>query len=159
MFLMKKFFIVCFFIISCDSHIQGVILDNHEYSELVNQIYEGYTKNNFDTFYKYLDTDVIAYYSSDTYHGLDEVLESWSYDHFYFSNIKTNTTKSNTIFLANGNYITMHTSDWSAIGKFSKQTFKSPSHFDFYWKNGKIIKIKAYFNNKIYTNENKLSNI
>jgi hypothetical protein len=64
---MKKILIICFFIFSCDTQIQGVILEDHNYSKIIHEIYNDYSSNKYDLFYKYLDDDVIAYYSSESH--------------------------------------------------------------------------------------------
>ena len=85
---MKKILVICFFIFSCDTQIQGVILEDHNYTKLIHAIYNHYSSNKYDLFYKFLDDDVIAYYSSESIVGADELIETLTFDHYYFSNIK-----------------------------------------------------------------------
>ena len=118
---MKKILIICFFIFSCDTQIQGVILEDHNYSKIIHEIYNDYSSNKYDLFYKYLDDDVIAYYSSESIVGADELIEALTLGHYYFSNIKIEKVQLFTVFLSDGSYVTNYTTQWSAVGKFYKQ--------------------------------------
>ena len=96
---MKKILIISFFIFSCDTQIQGVILEDHNYSKIIYEIYNDYSSNKYDLFYNYLDDDVIAYYSSESSVGADELIKALTFEHYYFSNIKIEKVQLFTVFL------------------------------------------------------------
>ena len=100
-----------------------------------------------------MDDDVIAYYSSESIVGADELIETLTFDHYYFSNIKIEKVQLYTVFLSDGSYVTNYTTNWSAIGNFTNKDYKLPGHIEFLWKNDKIIELKIYINTKAIKNE------
>ena len=150
---MKKILIISFFIFSCDTQIQGVILEDHNYSKIIYEIYNDYSSNKYDLFYNYLDDDVIAYYSSESIVGADELIKALTFEHYYFSNIKIEKVQLYTVFLSDGSYVTNYTTEWSAVGNFTNKDYKLPGHIEFLWKNDKIIELKVYINTKAINNE------
>ena len=150
---MKKILIICFFVFSCDTQIQGVILEDHNYSKTIYQIYNDYSSNKYDLFYENLDDDVVTHYSSKSIVGADELIEALTFDHYYFSKIKIEKVQLYTLFLNDGRYMTNYTTNWSAVGNFTKKKYKSPGHIEFLWENDKIIEIEVYINTKAINNE------
>ena len=150
---MKKILIICIFVFGCDTQIQGVILEDHNYSKIVYQIYNDYSLNKYDLFYKNLDDKVVTHYSSKSIESADELIEALNFDHYYFSKIKIEKVQLYTVFLSDGRYMTNYTTNWSAVGNFTNKNYALPGHIEFLWENDKIIEIKVYINSKAINNE------
>ena len=167
---MKKLLLLLFIpLMSCDmssTGVVGVIMsdnDVEEYSgneaedeltELVLELAEDYTKADFEEAEEYYSDDVKIYFNSTEVVGKDVLIYGWTYEHEVFSDITISDEYVIILIIFQmvefGQIIGLR---WSATGNFTGQELKIKGHFDYEWKDGKIVQALGYFADEQFNKE------
>ncbi len=166
---MKKLLLLLFIpLMSCDmssTGVVGVIMsdnDVEEYSgteaedeltELVLELAEDYTKADFEEAEEYYSDDVKIYFNSTEVVGKENLINGWTYEHEVFSDITISDEYAHTNYFSDGRIWTNYWFTWSATGNFTGQELKIKGHFDYEWKDGKIVQALGYFADEQFNKE------
>ncbi len=166
---MKKLLLLLFIpLMSCDmssTGVVGVIMsdnDVEEYSgteaedeltELVLELAEDYTKADFEEAEEYYSDDVKVYFNSSEVVGKENLINGWTYEHEVFSGITISDEYAHTNYFSDGRIWTNYWFTWSATGNFTGQELKIKGHFDYEWKDGKIVQALGFFADEQFNKE------
>ena len=170
---MKKLLLLLFIpLMSCDmssTGVVGVIMsdnDVEEYSgteaedeltELVLELAEDYTKADFEEAEEYYSDDVKIYFNSNEVVGKENLIDGWTYVDIrargFFCDITISDEYAHTNYFSDGRIWTNYWFTWSATGNFTGQELKIKGHFDYEWKDGKIVQALGYFADEQFNEE------
>ena len=156
---MKKLLILLLLpLISCDMSSTGVVAvvmsdDDVEYyseteaedelTEIILELAQDYTKADFE--------DAKEYYADVS--GKDKIFEGWTYEHEVFSDITITDEYAHTNYFTDGRIWTNYWFTWSGTGNFTGERLVIKGHFDYEWKDGKIIQALGFFADEEFNKE------
>ena len=119
--------------------------DEDELTELVLELAEHYTKADFEEAEEYYSDDVKIYFNSNEVVGKVNLIDGWTYEHEVFSDITISDEYAHTNYFKGGDTWTNNWFTWEGTGNKTGIRTSNRTHFDYKWKNGKIVEMNCYF--------------
>jgi hypothetical protein len=154
--------------ISCDMSSTGVVAvvmsdDDVEYyseteaedelTETILELAQDYTKADFEDAKEYYADDAKVFFNSTEVTGKDKIFEGWTYEHEVFSDITITDEYAHTNYFTDGRIWTNYWFTWSATGNFTGERLVIKGHFDYEWKDGKIVQALGFFADEQFNKE------
>ena len=166
---MKKLLLLLFIpLISCDMSSTGVVGilmsdDDVEYysdteaedelTESVLEMAEDYVEADFEEMKEYFSDSIVSFFNSNEVKGLSNLIDGWTFEHELFSDIKISDEYAHTNYFSDGRVWTNYWFTWSATGNYTGQEITTKAHFDYEWKEGKIVQSLGFFADEQFNKE------
>ena len=154
--------------ISCDMSSTGVVGilmsdDDVEYysgteaedelTESVLEMAEDYVEADFEEMKEYYSDSIVSFFNSNEVKGLSNLIDGWTFEHELFSDIKISDEYAHTNYFSDGRIWTNYWFTWSAKGNYTGQEITTKAHFDYEWKDGKIVQALGFFADEQFNKE------
>ena len=154
--------------ISCDMSSTGVVGilmsdDDVEYysgteaedelTESVLEMAEDYVEADFEEMKEYYSDSIESFFNSNEVKGLSNLIDGWTFEHELFSDIKISDEYAHTNYFSDGRIWTNYWFTWSATGTYTGQEIITKAHFDYEWKDGKIVQALGFFADEQFNKE------
>ena len=93
------------------------------------------------------------FFNSTEVSGKDKIFEGWTYEHEVFSDITITDEYAHTNYFTDGRIWTNYWFTWSGTGNFTGERLVIKGHFDYEWKDGKIIQALGFFADEEFNKE------
>ena len=146
---------LCISLLGCNETNQSVIKTDDELSSNIKFLLEKYVKNEFDVSELY-SKDLISRINNMEINGYDNLIPGFKAHHeILYNNINIKDLYVHTNYFANGEIWSNAWFTWTGTGKTTGDDYSNRGHFDYKWKNGKIVELLAYYSENAEAKEAK----
>ena len=146
---------LCISFLGCNETNQSVIKTDDELSSNIKFLLEKYVKNEFDVSELY-SKDLISRINNMEINGYDNLIPGFKAHHeILYNNINVKDLYVHTNYFSNGEIWSNAWFTWTGTGKTTGDDYSNRGHFDYKWKNGKIVELLAYYSENAEAKEAK----
>lgn len=133
-------------LVSCNNQTkQSIIKTDDELSANIEHLFEKYVNNDFDVSDYYAD-DIVCKINNIEFSGYDNLIPGFKAHHdVLYDNINIEDMYIHTNYFADGEIWSNAWFTWTGIGKTTGNEYSNRGHFDYKWKDGKIVELLAYY--------------
>ena len=124
-----------------------------ELTESVLEMAEDYVEADFEEMKEYYSDSIVSFFNSNEVKGLSNLIDGWTFEHELFSDIKISDEYAHTNYFSDGRIWTNYWFTWSAKGNYTGQEITTKAHFDYEWKDGKIVQALGFFADEQFNKE------
>ena len=124
-----------------------------ELTESVLEMAEDYVEADFEEMKEYFSDSIVSYFNSTEVNGLNDLIDGWAIEHELYSNITISDEYAHTNYFSDGRIWTNYWFTWTATGNYTGQEIETKAHFDYEWKDGKIVQTLGFFADEQYNKE------